>query len=353
MDYREPRYHPAVLEFERMAAMGESYRKMLEEWLRYSWRWAASERYRLAFRVQAAALAAMREFLDGRGFVEVLPPIIGPVTDPGIRGARQASIDFYGREYKVMSSAILYKQYMAASLEKVYFVSPNIRLEPPESAYTGRHLVEFVQVDVEIKGADYYDVMRLAEELVTHTIESVRDRYGRAVEQTFGRQLPELKPPFKRYTHAEAVKLAGAYGCRTDPRSEVSWECERLLSALHNQPFFIHDYPRGSRGFYDREDPERPGILRDFDMLYSEGFGEAISGAEREYEPERVIERIKEGGEDPARYEWFLQMLREFYPLRTAGFGIGVERLTRYLCGLRAVWEARPYPKVAGIAPTP
>jgi len=45
-------------------------------------------------------------------------------------------------------------------------------------------------------------------------------------------------------------------------------------------------------------------------------------------------------------------MLKELYPLKTAGFDIGVERLTRYLCGLKAVWEARSYPKVAGIAPT-
>ena len=93
--------------------------------------------------------------------------------------------------------------------------------------------------------------------------------------------------------------------------------------------------------------------MRDFDMLYPEGFGEAISGAEREFEPEKVIERIREGGEDPAKYGWFLEMLREEYPVQTAGFGIGIERLTRFICGLRALWEARPYPKLAGIGPTP
>jgi asparaginyl-tRNA synthetase len=88
-------------------------------------------------------------------------------------------------------------------------------------------------------------------------------------------------------------------------------------------------------------------------MLYPEGFGEAVSGAEREYEPERLVARIREAGEDPAKYSWFLQMAKELYPLQTAGFGIGVERLTRYLCSLRALWEARPYPKVAGIVGGP
>ncbi|ACB39850.1 asparagine synthetase A [Pyrobaculum neutrophilum] len=353
MDYKEPRYHPAVVEFEKMVADRERYKKTVEEWLRYSWRWAQTDKYKLVFKVQAAIVKAIREYLDGRGFVEVLPPIVGPVTDPGIRGAKQASIDFYGHEYKVMSSAILYKQYMAASLGKIYFVSPNLRLEPPDSLYTGRHLVEFFQVDIEMYGADYGQAMEVAEGLVTHVVKRVREEYGRQLEDVLGRSLPEFKPPFKRYPHSEAIKIVNSYGCRNDPRSELTWECEKLMSGLHAQPFFVYDYPRGSRGFYDREDPQRPGVLRDFDMLYPEGFGEAISGAEREYEPERVMARIREGGEDPRKYEWFLQMLKELYPLKTAGFGIGVERLTRYICGLRALWEARPYPKVAGIAPTP
>jgi len=105
-----PYLHPAVLEFEKMVADRESYRKQLEEWVRYSWRWAVKDRYKTVFKVQASALRAIREFLDSKGFVEVLSPIVGPVTDPGIRGAKQATIDFYGAEYKVMSSAILYKQ---------------------------------------------------------------------------------------------------------------------------------------------------------------------------------------------------------------------------------------------------
>ncbi|MEM1836912.1 MAG: asparagine synthetase A [Pyrobaculum sp.] len=353
MDYTEPRFHKSVLEFEKLVADRERYEKTLREWLRYSWRWASAERYRLVFKIQAAALKAMREYLDGLGFVEVLPPIIGPVSDPGIRGARQAVVDYYGVEYRVMSSAILYKQYIAHSLGKIYIISPNVRIEPRESLYSGRHLAEFVQLDVEIYGADYHEAMKIAEGLVTHAVRYVKDVYGKKIEEVFDRTLPDFSPPFKKYTHKEVVKIVNSYGCRNDERSELTWECEKLFSGLHKQPVFIYDYPRGSRGFYDREDPERPGILRDFDMLYPEGFGEAISGAEREYEPEKVKARIVESGEDPSKYEWFLEMLRELYPLKTAGFGIGIERLTRFLCGLRAVWEARPYPKVPGIAPTP
>jgi len=348
-----PYFHPAVLEFEKFVSDQGKYMEFLKEWLNYSWRWARDEKYKLVFRVQAAIIDALREFLNSRDFTEVLAPIIGPVTDPGIRGAKQATVDFYGMEYKVMSSAILYKQYMAASLGKIYFLSPNIRFEPNDSAFTGRHLVEFYQLDLEVYGATYNDVIDLAEDMVVYVIKRVGEEYGKELETKLNRQLPDFKKPFIRYTHKEAVELVNELGCRNPPNTEIRWECEKLLSAYHENPLFIMDYPKGARGFYDREDPQRPGILRDFDMLYPEGFGEAISGAEREYEPARVIARMREGGEDPNKYRWYLMMLREFYPLQTAGFGIGVERLTRYVCGLRAVWEARPYPKIAGIGPTP
>ncbi len=103
-----------------------------------------------------------------------------------------------------------------------------------------------------------------------------------------------------------------------------------------------------ARGFYDREDPDRPGVLRDFDLVYPEGFGEAISGGEREFQLERVLARIRSNGEDPGAYGWYLEMLGEGVP-PSAGLGIGVERLTRFVCGLEKIWEAVPFPKVPGI----
>ncbi len=315
--------------------------------LRSSYRTVREPRTQRVLRVQAALSAAIREYLNGAGFTELLPPIIGPVTDPGIRGAKQATINFYGREYKVMSSAILYKQMMAASLGKVYFFSPNVRLEPLETAATGRHLVEFVQVDVEEAAATYHDAMRRAEALVAYVHDYAKTRLAADLE-AFPRQLNGAHAPFRRMTYDEARTILAEHARDIPYGVEIPWDHEEFLSSQFREPFFITDYPRGSRGFYDREDPDHPGILRDFDLIYPEGFGEAISGAEREHEYAKVIARLRETGENPSKYEWYLDMLREGIP-PSSGFGIGVERLTRYICGLRAVWEARPYPKVAGV----
>lgn len=311
-----------------------------------SWAVARTERAKHVYRVQAGILSAIRDFLDREGFTEVVPPIIGPVTDPGIRGAKQASVDYYGHEYKLMSSAILYKQMTAAGLDKIYMVAPCVRLEPPETADTGRHLTEFFQIDLEIKDGDYDEAMRVGEELVSYVVPRVWETHREDLEALDAPRWT-FSSPFPRLTHAEAVAILRDDGWEISEDAELPWDAEKALSEKYPTPFFVHDYPRGSRGFYDREDPDRPGILRDFDMIYPGGYGEAISGAEREHTVDAVMARMRETGEDPGKYGWYIDMLKEGIP-PTSGFGIGLERLTRFVCGLDSIVEARPFPKVPG-----
>lgn len=307
-----------------------------------------SARMRAVLEVQSRVCGAARDFLSREGFLELLPPIIGPVTDPGIRGARQASIDFYGHEYKIMSSAILYKQMTASALGKIYFFSPNIRLEPLETVRTRRHLCEFVQVDVEESSVTYRKAMSVAEQLLSYVCRRIVEACEVQLKE-LGRDLRVPSIPFKRLTHRRAVEMLCGKGYKLSWNAEIPWREEAALSEMFEEPFFVIDYPKEARGFYDKEDPDRPGVLCDFDLLYPEGYGEAASGGEREYEFEKVLERMKQNKEDPARYGWYVDMLH-YGVLPSAGFGIGVERLTRYICGLESVWEARPFPKVAGIA---
>lgn len=88
-------------------------------------------------RIQNAVLQAARDTLRDAGFVELLTPIIGPVTDPGIRGSKQVDIDYYGNRYRLMTSAILYKQASLLAFDKVYCLAPNVRMEPLETASAG------------------------------------------------------------------------------------------------------------------------------------------------------------------------------------------------------------------------
>lgn len=307
---------------------------------------------RAALRVQHTMLGAAREHLFGEGFIELLPPVIGPVTDPGARGAKQVDIDYYGHRYKLMTSAILYKQASLTAFDKIFFLAPNVRLEPLETSSTSRHLAEFHQIDVEIAGASREDAMSVAEGVVRHIVRRVVELVPQELA-TLGRDVGAFSDllsgrPFDRRTHACAVADLHEVGHAQNPDAEIDWAGEALLSEKASRPFFLTDYPKGSRGFYDKESAEEPGRLRNFDLLAAEGFGELCSGGEREHEYATIIARMRETGENPAKYAWYLKMVREGIPA-SAGFGLGLERLTRYVAGLHSVWQASAYPKVPGV----
>ncbi|MFL6136574.1 MAG: asparagine synthetase A [Frankiaceae bacterium] len=307
---------------------------------------------RSVLRVQHRMLVATRDFLCSRGFTEILPPIIGPVTDPGARGAKQVDVDYYGHRYKLMTSAILYKQASLTAFDKIFCIAPNVRLEPLETASTSRHLAEFHQIDVEVADASRDDITRLIEGLVKHVVRAVIEHAPDELD-ALGRDVSAfadlLSEPFERRTHADAVNDLLGMGHPQNPDAEINWDGEATLSRKASRPFFLTDYPKGSRGFYDRESRERPGYLRNFDLLAPEGYGELCSGSERENDYATIISRMRETGENPAKYGWYLKMMKDGIP-PSAGFGIGLERFTRYVAGLHSVWQASAYPKVPGVA---
>ncbi|MFE6852094.1 asparagine synthetase A [Streptomyces sp. NPDC057674] len=306
---------------------------------------------RATLRVQSHMLAATRAFLTGQGFQELLPPIIGPVTDPGIRGSKQVDVDFYGHKYKMMTSAILYKQASLLAFDKIFYIAPNVRLEPLETAVTHRHLAEFHQIDVEIRDARREDAMDLAERLVTHVVAEVVSDMPAELD-VLGRDADALRrifaDAFGRVGHQQATAELIGLGHPQDPAAEIDWQGEEIVSSRADRPFFITDYPKGSRGFYDKENAEQPGVLRNFDLIAPEGYGELASGSEREHDYATLVTRMRETGENPAKYGWYLDLARRGIPA-SSGFGIGLERFTRYVTGRQAAWQASAYPKLPGV----
>ncbi|RLE54882.1 MAG: aspartate--ammonia ligase [Thermoprotei archaeon] len=324
----------------------------VRKFARYSYFIIRSPKYANVLKIQQWVLYYVRDFLIKSGFVELLPPIISPCSDPGLRGARKLKTKLYGYEYELMSSVIMFKQAAVASLEKIFFVARNVREEPLENMHTGRHLCEFTQVDVEWAYASMWDVMKLCEDLVVYTMEKVLETC-RDVVMKFNPSLKVPKKPFKVLTYDEATDILRKLGIETPKGHELTQEGETKLSEyLGDEPFWIIKYPKTSRGFYYLEDPEKPGYNRDFNLILPCGFGEVVDGGEREYRYDKIVERLRQMGEDLERYSWFLELAKIGIP-PSAGFGLGVERFTRYILGLRYVWEAVPFPKVPGIVPTP
>jgi len=280
--------------------------------------------------VQNYILDTTRRFFRDREFLEIQSPIISTVTDPGLRGAEIASIDYYGSKMKITSSMIFHKQLAASIFGKVFSISPNIRLESETRKKTKEHLAEFRQIEIEIAFSKYREVMKLAEEFLTEIIEEI----GKKV------QLREFNIEFKEYSYKEIVSKYGIkYG------EEIPCDMEKTIS--EDCFIWITEYPYGSRGFYDKDNGN--GLLRDFDLIFPNEFGEASSGGEREYEYEKVKKKILDLGLNLHDFKDYLDILESGKIKPTAGLGIGLERLTRYICGLESIEEATLFPRIPGV----
>ncbi|MFX1510646.1 MAG: asparagine synthetase A, partial [Promethearchaeota archaeon] len=256
-------------------------------------------------------------------------------------------VPFYGETYVLMTSMILYKQMTMASFPRMYAFSPNVRLEPSASRKTGRHLAEFYQLDLEVAFGTCDEVMTLGDTLMFKVIRSVRHECEEQLAD-LGRTLHLPSKRLPRITYTEARELLKSEGFHIDATKELPWKAEHQLSTLFDTPFWVTEYPVTSRGFYYLRDVDHPKFLRSMDLILPEGYGELSSGGEREFTVEGVTKRMRETGEDPAKYRWYLDMLAEGVP-PSAGFGIGLERLTRYVCGTPHIWECSPFPKIPGL----
>lgn len=286
-----------------------------------------------ASKVMSEVISASSSFLRERGFVEILPVIISPITDPLADPSIGSKLEIYGFPYELTKSMIFHKQISVLSIPKIFTFSPNVRIEPPERKSSGRHLLEFTQLDLEVLKGKREEVMELGEDLLIHTIRSVKERCKEELE-FFERELSIPKKPFPRISWDEAVKTFGK-------------DFELSLSEESSSPVWVIDFPIHGREFYDREWEEREGYLADMDLIYPEGFGEALSGGEREWKYERIVSKIKRKGLRVESFEFYLQIAKEGLS-PSAGFGIGIERLVRFLTGLKSVSEVKLFPKLPG-----
>ena len=294
--------------------------------------------------IQFKTLKIVRDILYEKGFLELISPVVAPISDPGLRMGSMVEIHYYGEKAVLVSSAILYKLAALKVSDKVFFFAPNVREEPVDFVDFGRTLSEIRQIDIEVAKAKREDVIKLSEELLVKVIESVK-KVAKEELEYFDRTLKTPHRPFKRIKFHDALEIAREAGFEPEESGELSREGETYISKLYDEPVWIIDYPSGVRGFYYREKGD--GTLLDMDLLYPDGFGEAASGGEREVDPIKVRERMIKTGVDPRRFIWLFELLYEGVP-ECAGIGFGFERLIRFITGVQSIVDAVLFPKVPG-----
>src|SRR6266851_853930 len=263
--------------------------------------WVRSARQHAILRVRSEVEAACRDFFHQRGFVLFDAPMLTPTSCEGTTNLFE--IDYFGeRKAYLTQSGQLYAEAGALAFGKVYCFGPVFRAEKSK---TRRHLTEFWMVEPEVAFFTLEEDMQLAEDLVSYIITRVLERRG----------------------------------------DDLGGDEETALSSEFDGPVMVHRYPTVCKPFYMKRDPERPELALCVDMLASEGYGEIVGGSQREDDYETLKQRLIENNLPLEAFNWYLD-LRRYGSVPHAGFGMGIERVVSWLCGIHHVREAIPFPRM-------
>jgi asparaginyl-tRNA synthetase len=295
-----------------------------------------SDRKRTILKVQTKALNAMITELVRKGFDWILPVTLAKSTDPlwpdpGASIEKRIEIDIYDETVRTMQSMIVHKLVLSSlGPDKFFIISPNIRIETRKRATSGWHLYEFTQLETEISGAKMKDVFRLYEDLVKSAIQAVEDEVSKIRKTKL--QVPST--PFKVHS-------------RKDLEHKYGKDWEQLAPEKESDPFWLTDIPRE---FYDFQD-EATGAWRNYDLFMPEGYGEVLSGAEREFEYSKIVKKIERDGVKKEDYAFLLALAKDGKLKSCAGAGLGIERFVAFLCGVDHVADVQPFPRIPGMVP--
>jgi asparaginyl-tRNA synthetase len=342
--------------------------------------WFRTPRQSSILRIRATIMRAAQEYFDTNGFIRTDPPILTPAACEGT--STLFELDYFGDPAFLTQSGQLYMEATALALGKVYSFGPTFRAEKSK---TRRHLTEFWMIEPEVAFMDLEGDMQLAEAFITHIVTRVLELH-RADLKVIGRDIAKLEAvigiaPADATSNNEVVILSEAKNPRISPEepptSKVGNRFPRLsydeahamldeafkagkleaphiygddlgspdetyISSQFDRPVMIHRYPAAIKAFYMQPDPADPTKALCVDVLAPEGYGEIIGGSQRVDSYELLKLRIEEHHLPLAAFEWYLD-LRRYGSVPHAGFGMGIERVVAWLCGLDHVRETIPF----------
>ena len=311
--------------------------------------WIRSRKQNAVLKVRHTVIKATRDFFDNNGFTLADTPIFTPAACEGTTTLFE--VDYFGDDKAYLTqSGQLYNEATAAAFGKSYAFGPTFRAEKSK---TRRHLTEFWMVEPEVSYATYEDMMQLGEGLILAIVERVlsdRSEELKVLERDTS-VLEAIASPFPRLHYDDAVKMLQDGHAKGELENNFEWggdfgaPDETYLSSQFGKPVFVHHFPAAIKGFYFEVDKERPELALGIDLLAPEGYGEIIGGGERATSLEYLEEQLKHHNLPQEIFEWYLD-LRRFGSVPHAGFGMGIERCTAWMCGIEHVRETIPFPRM-------
>src|ERR671921_215247 len=238
-------------------------------------------------KIRVSILRHARQWFIENDWMEVTPPII--VKDAVEGGSTLFKIKYFDEEAYLSQSAQLYLEAMIFSLGPVWCLTPSFRAE---KSRTIRHLAEFSHLEAEAPWVNLEDILNIQEQLISYIVQkTVAERTKEfALLKRDVSQLKKVKVPFDRIQYEEAIEILR------------------------------------SKGFNIKEENGKKRNIRN---------GEDITS---------ITKRIEKEGLNPHAYKWYLE-LRKYGSVPHGGFGLGIERLMRWIINVEDIKETVLFPR--------
>ena len=331
------------------------------------------------FRVRHALTFAIHKFFNDQGFYNLHTPIITGADAEGagemfrvttLENSSNFEEDFFKKKTHLTVSGQLEAELGALALGKVYTFGPTFRAE---NSNTSRHLSEFWMIEPEMAFFDLEKNAALAESFLKYCIgycvENCKEDL-RFLDERFSKENEKLKKEdrsdfgllerldlvikntFEKLTYTEAIDILKKSKPNKKKRfkflisgfgDELQSEHERyLVEKLFKKPVIITDYPKKIKAFYMKlnEDNE---TVKAMDVLFP-SIGEIIGGSQREDSLNILKKRMSEKGFCEKELWWYLET-RKYGTCPHSGFGLGFERLVKFVTGMKNIRDVIPFPR--------
>jgi asparaginyl-tRNA synthetase len=301
-------------------------------------------------KIRASILERMRDWFIENDWIEVTAPTIVKSAVEG--GSTLFPVKYFKDEAFLSQSAQLYLEALIFSLGPVWTIGPSFRAE---KSRTVRHLAEYLHLEAEAPWLTMNDLLSIQEKLLVELIRHITEHSKGELE--FLNQdvlaLNKATGPFDKLSYSEAIDILRSNDMKIQNGEmirNIEWgddlniDSEKVLTKDRSNPVFVFGYPLQIKPFYVKEDPEKQGIALSADLLLPNGFGEVSSGGIREDDIALLKTKIKNEGLNLDSYSWYLD-LRRYGSVPHGGFGMGIERLLRWIINLEDIKECVLFPR--------
>jgi asparaginyl-tRNA synthetase len=310
--------------------------------------WIRSRKMNAIFKIRHTVVGAIHEFFRGRGYYEFDAPVFQPNACEG--GSTLFEVKYFNDKVYLSQSWQLYAEAAIFSLGKIYNMGPTFR---SEKSKTSRHLAEFWMAEMEGAWMKLEDAVQVGKDEIRFIVQQVL-KHNQKELKILERDVDKLKvyaeKDYPTVTYTEVLRtLKEKAGMDVEWGKDLRTVEEEEFMKFYDTPVAVIDYPKEIMAFYKQRRLPKPeeapaDVALCFDMLAPEGYGEIIGGSQRDTSIKELKKYLALQGEKPDHYDWYLD-LRKYGSVPHSGYGMGVERVVSWMCGLDNIKDAIPFPR--------